>query len=98
MKIQTLSRYVVTSLVASLAVASASVTTIAHAQSSAASAVSVHTSVVTRAQLQSELAQLEAAGYDPRGDNSNYPEDLQAAEARVAAMTQPRISTAGNGV
>ena len=40
---------------------------------------------VTHAQLISELAQLEKAGYNPAGEDVNYPADLQAAEAKVAA-------------
>lgn len=40
----------------------------------------------TRAQVQAELQQLEQAGYDPaKGENPNYPADIQAAEARVSA-------------
>jgi len=42
---------------------------------------------VTRAQVRAELVQLEKAGYQPRGgDDPNYPDDIQAAEAKVAAM------------
>jgi Domain of unknown function (DUF4148) len=41
---------------------------------------------VTRAQVKAELAQLEAAGYNPVGDNIHYPQSIQAAEARVAAQ------------
>jgi hypothetical protein len=41
---------------------------------------------VTRAEVRHELEELEAAGYDPaQGDDSSYPADLQAAEAKVAA-------------
>ena len=41
---------------------------------------------VTRAQVRAELQQLEQAGYTPsRGEDVNYPQDVQAAEARVAA-------------
>jgi hypothetical protein len=41
---------------------------------------------VTRAQVRAEMIQLEQAGYDPaRGEDPNYPADIQAAEARVAA-------------
>ncbi|MEM5312412.1 DUF4148 domain-containing protein [Paraburkholderia sp. JHI869] len=41
---------------------------------------------VTRAQVRAELEQLEQAGYSPsRGEDVNYPQDIQAAEARVAA-------------
>ena len=42
---------------------------------------------VTRAQVRNELIQLEKAGYNPATANDNdYPADLQAAEARVAAQ------------
>ncbi len=40
---------------------------------------------ITRAQVRAELAQLEKAGYDPH-DWVHYPENLQAAEAKVAAQ------------
>ncbi|WP_061123575.1 DUF4148 domain-containing protein [Caballeronia catudaia] len=40
---------------------------------------------VTRAQVRAELVQLEKAGYNPSQDRVNYPEDLQAAQARVNA-------------
>ena len=42
---------------------------------------------VTRAQVRAELVQLEKAGYRPGdGDNTRYPEAIQAAEAKVAAQ------------
>ncbi|CAM2197382.1 DUF4148 domain-containing protein [Paraburkholderia sp. A1RI_3L] len=41
---------------------------------------------VTRAQVRAELVQLEKAGYNPSGDRTNYPSELQAAQARVAAQ------------
>ena len=42
---------------------------------------------VTRAQVRNELIQLEKAGYNPATANDNdYPNDIQAAEARVAAQ------------
>ena len=42
---------------------------------------------VTRAQVRAELAQLEKAGYNPATANDvDYPDNLQAAEARVAAQ------------
>lgn len=41
---------------------------------------------LTRAQVRAELQQLEQAGYSPStGEDINYPQDIQAAEARVAA-------------
>ncbi|MFX1674204.1 DUF4148 domain-containing protein [Paraburkholderia sp. A2WS-5] len=39
---------------------------------------------VTRAEVRAELAQLRAAGYDP-SDWMHYPQNIQAAEARIAA-------------
>jgi len=42
---------------------------------------------VTRAQVRAELVQLEQAGYHVGdGDNTSYPAQLQAAQARIAAM------------
>ena len=42
---------------------------------------------VTRAQVRAELVQLEKAGYNPSiSDDSAYPANIQAAEARVAAQ------------
>jgi hypothetical protein len=42
---------------------------------------------VTRAQVRAELVQLEKAGYNPGTSNEyEYPENIQAAEARVAAQ------------
>ena len=40
---------------------------------------------VSRAQVRAELVQVEKAGYNP-GDWTHYPENIQAAEARVAAQ------------
>ncbi|MGU7780773.1 DUF4148 domain-containing protein [Burkholderia sp. PU8-34] len=39
---------------------------------------------VTRAQVRAELVQLEKAGYNPN-DWINYPENIQAAQAKIAA-------------
>ena len=52
-------------------------------------------SPVTRAQVRAELQQLEQAGYRPSGEDPNYPQDIQAAEARAAARNG---STAYGGV
>jgi hypothetical protein len=41
---------------------------------------------VTRAQVRAELSQLEAAGYRPSTHDADYPQALQSAEAKVAAM------------
>ena len=50
---------------------------------------------ITRAQVYSDLVRLEQAGYNPSATNdANYPADIQAAEARVAAQDSERV--AGN--
>lgn len=42
---------------------------------------------VTRAQVRAELVQIEQAGYNPATSNDyDYPANIQAAEARVAAQ------------
>ena len=41
---------------------------------------------VTRAEVRAELVQLERAGYNPTSDQTQYPTNIQAAEARVAAQ------------
>ena len=47
---------------------------------------------VTRAQVRAELVQLEKAGYNPTNDSVNYPADIQAAEARVAAQNGTAVA------
>ena len=41
---------------------------------------------VTRAEVRAQLVQLEKAGYNPNGDQIDYPANLQAAQARVDAQ------------
>lgn len=44
-------------------------------------------STMTRAEVRKELVQLQKAGYKPSmARNTQYPENLQAAQARVVAM------------
>jgi hypothetical protein len=45
---------------------------------------------LTRAQVKQELIEMEQAGYDPGGNQLDYPANLQAARERVEAehMTQ----------
>ena len=38
---------------------------------------------VTHKQLMQELSELEAVGYDPTGDDNDYPTDLDNAEAKL---------------
>lgn len=39
---------------------------------------------MTRAEVRTQLVQLEQAGYKPSGDRVTYPAGIQAAQARVA--------------
>ncbi|MEX3810725.1 DUF4148 domain-containing protein [Paraburkholderia sp. BR13439] len=50
---------------------------------------------VTRAQVRAELVQLEKAGYNPAADYNTYPQDIQAAEARVSALNGAAASAYG---
>ncbi|WP_345814602.1 DUF4148 domain-containing protein [Paraburkholderia sp. PREW-6R] len=62
---------------------------------------------VTRAQVRSDLIQMEQAGYNPATSNDpTYPSDVQAAEHRVSAdnpaiaqakMQEPTADTSGYG-
>jgi uncharacterized protein DUF4148 len=45
------------------------------------------TDAVTRAEVRADLVSVEKAGYNPsNGDNVNYPADIHAADAKVAAQ------------
>ncbi|TDV18569.1 DUF4148 domain-containing protein [Paraburkholderia caballeronis] len=50
---------------------------------------------MTRAQVRAELVQLEKAGYRPGLSSPYYPEDLNAAQARVAQQDAPQASAYG---
>ena len=44
---------------------------------------------LTRAEVRAQLLEVEQAGYNPAASNdSSYPQDIQAAEARVAEHQQ----------
>ncbi|KVH41647.1 DUF4148 domain-containing protein [Burkholderia diffusa] len=48
---------------------------------------------LTRAQVREELIRLEAAGYDPsKGDDGEYPADIQAAMAKLAEQDRARMA------
>ncbi len=44
---------------------------------------------VSRAQVRAELQQLEAAGFKPGFDDVHYPQNLEAAQARIATQNNP---------
>jgi Domain of unknown function (DUF4148) len=50
---------------------------------------------ITRAEVEAELAQLERAGYNPASDQTQYPKNIQIAEARVAAQNGASNSEGG---
>lgn len=48
---------------------------------------------LTRAQVRADLIRVEQAGYNPSsGDDPNYPADIQAAEAKIAAQDSARLT------
>jgi hypothetical protein len=49
-------------------------------------------SEVSHAQLEQELAELEAVGYDPSQDDEEYPTNLEIAEGKVQADCRPSAS------
>jgi type IV secretory pathway VirB9-like protein len=50
---------------------------------------------LTRAEVRAQLIQLEKAGYNPATANdTNYPQDLQAAERRVEAQQAQAVAQA----
>jgi len=52
---------------------------------------------VTRAQIRQDMVRLEKAGYSPGASDVRYPDDILAAEARVAAMQGASVGGEGNG-
>ncbi|MEQ5842670.1 DUF4148 domain-containing protein [Paraburkholderia acidicola] len=55
---------------------------------------------LTRAEVRADLVRVENAGYTPsRGNDLNYPADIQAAEAKIAASNeQQKTNDAVGGV
>ncbi|MDN7426406.1 hypothetical protein CFB89_22295 [Burkholderia sp. AU16741] len=51
---------------------------------------------LTRAQVRAELVQLEKAGYNPN-DWINYPENIQAAQAKIAAAQNTGVQADATG-
>lgn len=53
---------------------------------------------VTRAEVQADLVRVEQAGYRPAAKDLSYPNDIQAAEAKVAAQQQTPEAAQVGGV
>jgi hypothetical protein len=51
---------------------------------------------ITRAEVRQELIELQQAGYNPSADETQYPRNIQQAEARVSAQ-QSAAATAYGG-
>jgi hypothetical protein len=53
---------------------------------------------VTRAEVRADLVRAERAGYTPSsGDEVNYPADIQAAEAKIAAQSDSPMAQQSYG-
>jgi hypothetical protein len=79
------------SLVQALAVAAVlAIPAVSFAQSNQAS-----NQPVTRAEVRADLVRLEQAGYNPASDQTQYPRNIQAAEAKVAAQNGAATSYGG---
>jgi hypothetical protein len=59
-------------------------------------AVAQYEQPLTRAQVRADLVQVEKAGYNPN-DWMHYPENIQAAESRIAAQKQAGATGYGSG-
>jgi hypothetical protein len=53
------------------------------------------TDPVTRAEVRADLVQVEQAGYQPAGTQRNYPQNIQAAEAKVATQQDSAAAAVG---
>lgn len=60
----------------------------------AAFAQSTNQQPLTRAQVRADLVRVEQAGFDPT-DRVHYPQNIQAAEARIAAENATHDSGVG---
>ncbi|MDN7589953.1 DUF4148 domain-containing protein [Burkholderia seminalis] len=47
---------------------------------------------VTRADVRADLVRVEKAGYRPVGSDPYYPDDIQAAEAKIAAQSSQPVA------
>ncbi|MDE1180569.1 DUF4148 domain-containing protein [Paraburkholderia sp.] len=50
---------------------------------------------LTRAEVRAQLVQLEKAGYNPGISDPHYPQNLQAAQARVDAQQGANVAVGG---
>ncbi len=50
---------------------------------------------VTRAEVRQQLIDLQKAGYNPAADTTQYPQNIQAAEARISAGKAAAATSVG---
>ncbi|MFT4069962.1 DUF4148 domain-containing protein [Paraburkholderia sp.] len=50
---------------------------------------------LTRAEVRAELVQLQKAGYNPASDNTQYPQNIEAAQARINAGNDAALGAYG---
>ncbi|WP_322011231.1 DUF4148 domain-containing protein [Paraburkholderia sp. J12] len=63
------------------------------ALASAGFASAASAQALTRAEVRADLIRVEQAGYSPSiGNDVNYPEDIQAAEAKIAVQDSQRAT------
>jgi hypothetical protein len=53
---------------------------------------------LTRAQVRADLVQFENAGYYPSGGDQDYPQNIQAAAARIAMQNQTAIGASASSL
>jgi type II secretory pathway pseudopilin PulG len=51
---------------------------------------------LTRAEVRAQLVELQNAGYNPASDQTQYPKNIQAAEARIDAQKNVLASSYGS--
>src|SRR5271167_3560380 len=52
---------------------------------------------LTRAEVRADLVRVEQAGYTPSSNDINYPADIQAAEAKIAAQNDQQLTNQAVG-
>ena len=52
---------------------------------------------LTRAEVRADLVRVEQAGYTPGANDINYPSDIQAAEAKIAAQNDQQLANQAVG-
>ena len=55
------------------------------------------TAPLTRAEVRADLVRVEQAGYTPSSNDINYPADIQAAEAKIAAQNDQKMTNQAVG-